>query len=217
MSTAPAHEISVWLIEDNSSFRRNLAAAVDATDGLSCTGSFHRCEGAIAELAAGPKPDVVLLDIGLPGMGGLEGIGHLLTLAPEVKVIILTVFEDDDKIFKAICTGAAGYLLKTASLEEIARAIDEVVAGGAPMNPRIAKRVLGFFSSLHVEPRDYRLTPREKEILQLLVEGLIKKEIADRLDLSFHTVDMYFRKIYQKLQVHNATGAVAKAVRERLV
>ena len=210
-------ETSVWLIEDDARYRKNLCAAVDACESLKCAASFRSCEDALEALSSEPSPDIILLDIGLPGLSGLEGIPRFCELVPDAKIIIVTVFDDDDRIFNAICAGATGYLMKSASLDEIARAINEVRDGGAAINPRIAKRVLGFFNELNIEPKDYRLTHREKEILQLLVEGLIKKEIAVRLNLSFHTVDMYLRKIYQKLQVHNATGAVAKALKERLV
>lgn len=209
-------DIIVWLIEDNAAYGRNAAAVIDEAEGLSCSGSFRRCEDALEKLEDA-KPDVVLLDIGLPGMSGLEGIGQLLEKSPDTKVVILTVFEDEDKIFNAICAGANGYLLKTARLEEIVGAIRDVVSEGAVIDSRIARRILGFFKTANLKVKDYRLTPRETEILQRLVEGLIKKEIADQLGVSFHTVDMHLRNIYRKLQVNTATAAVAKAVRERIV
>jgi DNA-binding NarL/FixJ family response regulator len=215
MSATPA--IIVWLIEDNESYRRNAAAAIDEAEGLCCPETFRSCEEALRKVAGGGTPDVVLLDVGLPGMSGLEGIGHFAEKTSATNVIILTVFEDEDKIFEAICNGAAGYLLKTATLAEIVQAIREVRNGGAPINPRVAGRILGFFKTAKSAKNDYHLTPRETEILQQLVEGLIKKEIADRLGISFHTVDMHLRNIYAKLQVNTATGAVAKAVRERIV
>ncbi|MGB0579917.1 MAG: response regulator [Limisphaerales bacterium] len=207
--------IIVWLIEDNASYCRNAAAAIDDAEGLSCPLTFRRCEDALENMASEVSPDVILLDIGLPGMSGLEGIGYLLEKSPDTKVVILTVFEDENKIFNAICAGAHGYLLKTARLNEIVGAIHDVVSEGATIDSRIAQRILGFFKTAKV--KDYRLTPRETEILQKLVEGLIKKEIADQLDVSFHTVDMHLRNIYRKLQVNTATAAVAKAVRERIV
>lgn len=210
-------EIDVWLIEDNESYRRNAAEAIADADGIVCSQTWSRCEDALAKLDEASAPDVILLDVGLPGMSGLEGISKFLEKSPDIKVVVITVFEDESKIFSAICAGAAGYLLKTASLAEIIGAIRQVKEGGAPINPQIASRILGFFKQSSATQKDYRLTPRESEILQLLVDGLIKKEIADRLGVSFHTVDMHLRNIYRKLQVNTATAAVAKAIRERIV
>jgi DNA-binding NarL/FixJ family response regulator len=147
-------------------------------------------------------------------MGGLEGLPPLTAAAGDAKVVILTIFEDHDRVFRALCAGAAGYLLKTSPLQEIAAAIREVVRGGAPMNPRIARRVLDLFARFPPQNRDYGLTPREREILQLMVDGLIKKTIAERLSLSFHTVDAHLRKIYEKLHVTTRQAAVAKALKE---
>jgi DNA-binding NarL/FixJ family response regulator len=209
--------ITVWIIEDNRAFSRNAAAAINDADGLDCTGVFRSCEEALAALKTAAPPQVVLMDIGLPGMSGIEGIARLRELAPHAEIVVLTVFEDEDKLFKAICAGASGYLLKSAGLDEIADAIRLAHAGGSPMTPRIARRVLGFFKERPAKQPDYGLTERERDILQLLVEGLVKKEIAARLDISFHTVDMHLRHIYEKLRVNTATGAVAKAVREKLV
>jgi len=217
MKTPSEAPLEVWLIEDNASFRRSIARTLEAVPGFRCTGEFGRCEDALAALATLPKPRVILLDVGLPGMSGIEGIPKLRALAPEAAVLILTVFEDEDKIVAAICEGAAGYLLKTTPPEELIRAIHDVLAGGAPMNGRIARRVLDIFSKIAPRKNDYHLTDREREILQHLTGGFIKKEIADRLSLSVHTVDTHLRNIYGKLHVNTRTGAVAKALRERLV
>lgn len=185
---------------------------------MTCPQSFSSCEGALAAIGREPAPDVILLDVGLPGMDGIEGIGELKKLSPATHAIILTVFDDQEKVFKAICAGASGYLLKTSPVEEITAGIRDVMKGGAPMNGRIAKMVLAMFSKIAPQPSDdYGLTEREHEILHLMVEGLIKKEIADRLDISFHTVDSHLRNIYTKLHVNSQTGAVAKALREGLV
>jgi DNA-binding NarL/FixJ family response regulator len=216
MSPTP-ETINVWIIEDNLAFSRNASAAINVADGLRCTLAFRSCEEALKSLKTADPPQVVLMDIGLPGMSGIEGIVRLRESAPGAEVVVLTVFEDEDKLFQAICAGASGYLLKGANLDEIADAIRLAHAGGSPMTPRIARRVLGFFKERSARQADYGLTDRERDILQLLVEGLVKKEIASRLGISFHTVDMHLRHIYEKLQVNTATGAVAKAVRERLV
>jgi DNA-binding NarL/FixJ family response regulator len=162
-------------------------------------------------------PDLILLDVGLPGMSGLDGIRLIKERSPNALVVILTVFEDDDKVFSAICAGAAGYLLKTSSVTEITQAVRDALAGGSPMTSRIARRVLDMFSKLAPKQSDYGLSDREKEILQLMTTGLIKKEIANRLTLSVHTVDTYLRRIYEKLEVNTRTGAVAKALKEGLV
>lgn len=207
----------VWLIEDNEPYRSAVSRVVNADADLTCPACFANCEDALAELAATrEKPDVILLDVGLPGMSGLDGIPKFVAVAG-VRVIILTVFDDDEKIFKAICAGATGYLLKASPVEEITGAIREVVAGGSPMNARIARRVLEMFAKLAPVPADYGLTNREREVLEQMVKGFIKKEIASKLGLSIHTVDAHIRNIYEKLHVHTRSGAVAKALKEKLV
>lgn len=208
--------LQVWLIEDNATFRRAMARILETQDGVQCTEGFARSEHALAAIERGLKPDLILLDVGLPGLSGLEALPLLRAKIPETKILILTVFEDDDKIFRAICAGASGYLLKTAPPEEISRAIREVMAGGAPMNGRIARRVLEMFSQFGRPSKDYDLSGRETEILRLLIEGRIKKEIAEQLALSVHTVDSHMRKIYTKLEVNTRSEAVAKALKEKL-
>ncbi len=208
---------SIWIIEDHAAFRRTLVRVLNAEEGLQCTRDFDSCEKALAALAGDDVPDAILLDVGLPGMSGLEGIRLIKECSPKTLVVVLTVFEDDDKVFSAICAGAAGYLLKTSSAAEIIQAVRDALAGGSPMTSRIARRVLDMFARLAPKQSDYGLSEREKEILQLMVTGLIKKEIADRLTLSIHTVDTYLRRIYEKLEVNTRTGAVAKALKEGLV
>jgi DNA-binding NarL/FixJ family response regulator len=190
---------------------------LNAENGLQCTRDFDSCEKALAAMVHDHAPDLILLDVGLPGMSGLDGIRLIKERSPNALVVILTVFEDDDKVFSAICAGAAGYLLKTSSVTEITQAVRDALAGGSPMTSRIARRVLDMFSKLAPKQSDYGLSDREKEILQLMTTGLIKKEIANRLTLSVHTVDTYLRRIYEKLEVNTRTGAVAKALKEGLV
>lgn len=210
--------VNVWLIEDNQDFRKTVARVINAIPDMSCPRGFSTCEEALAVLdKETARPDVLLLDVGLPGMSGIEGIGPFKERSPSTQVIILTVFEDQDKIFRSICAGASGYLLKTAPAEEITEAIREVLRGGAPINGRIARRVLDMFSRFAPQKKDYGLTQREIQILELMVRGHIKKEIADQLSLSFHTVDTHLRNIYGKLQVHTRTAAVAKALQGGLV
>jgi DNA-binding NarL/FixJ family response regulator len=212
--------VALWLIEDNGLFRATLARGLERTGRFVCTGSFRSAEAALA--AAEPAgatrtPAAVLLDVGLPGIDGIEALPRLRACLPSSSLIVLTVFEDEDKIMRAICSGAQGYLLKTAPVSEIAAAIDDVLSGGSPMNSRIARRVLELFSRLVPPQKNYGLTVREKEILQQMVEGRIKKEIASQVGLSVHTVNTHMRNIYDKLQVNTVNGAVAKALKERLV
>ena len=208
---------TVWIIEDHAAFRRTLVRVLNAEADLQCSRDFDCCEKALAAISGGDLPDLILLDVGLPCMSGIEGIRLLKERAPKMLIVILTVFDDDDKVFKAICSGAAGYLLKTGSARDIIASVRDALSGGSPMNPRVARRVLDMFSRLAPKQSDYGLSEREKEILQLMTSGLIKKEIADRLTLSIHTVDTYLRRIYEKLEVNTRTGAVAKALKEGLV
>lgn len=209
--------LQVWLIEDHKTYGERLMRALNRQDGLRCSHRFTACEDAFSALTTQPAPDVILLDVELPGVSGIEGIARLRQLAPKAAVVILTVFEDDDKIFRAICAGAAGYLLKTSSTEDIASAIRSAAAGGSPINPRIARRVLEMVSKAHEPRRDYGLTPREHEILQLLVQGHTIKEAAAQLGIGYYTADEYIRSVYEKLQVRSRGSAIAKAINERLV
>jgi DNA-binding NarL/FixJ family response regulator len=209
--------IRVWLIEDHKTYGERLARALNRVEGIACPQRFTACEDSFVALTTEPAPQVLLLDVGLPGMNGIDAIARLRQLAPQTAIVILTVFEDDDKIFRAICAGAAGYLLKTSSTEDIATAIRSAATGGSPINPTIARRVLEMFSKANPPQKDYGLTPREKEILQFLVQGQSTKEAAGQLQISYHTADGYIRDIYEKLQVHSRSSAVAKALKERLV
>lgn len=214
----PSTRAVVWLIEDHADSRRVLARVLNRAPSMQCPCAFPSCEEALAALASNPAPDVILLDVGLPGMSGIEGIRHLKALAPAAQIIMLTVFDDQEKIFNAICAGALGYLLKNADEDAIASAVEEVLRGGAPINPRVARLVLNMFASREAPPRaDYGLSAREREVLELVVKGMVKKEVAERLGLSYHTVDNHLRSIYAKLHVHTRGGAVAKAVAEHLL
>lgn len=207
----------VWLIEDNPLFRRTVGRVLADLPGVSAVEAFGSCEAALERLEAGVVPDTVLIDVGLPGIDGLEGIGRIKARAPRTQILVLTVFEEDEKIFRAVCAGASGYILKSASMAQIADAVAEVRRGGSPMTPRVARRVLEMFAKLAPTQQDYGLAPREHEVLELLVQGLTNKEIADRLRLSVHTIDSYIRGVYEKLHVRTRSAAVAKALKERLV
>lgn len=215
----PTEIVRVWLIEDNERLRATLARAINQIPGLRCDADFCAVEPALMQLAGNQAPNVVLLDIGLPGIDGITGLPKLKEAAPQMKVVILTVFDDHDRVFRAVCAGADGYLLKTSPMERIGEALREVSRGGASMNPEIARKVLDLFNNQKPQkaPSDQGLTERELEVLRLIVAGLTKKEVAVRMELSQHTVDTHLRNIYQKLHVNNRAGAVATAIRERLV
>jgi DNA-binding NarL/FixJ family response regulator len=217
-TSLPSARAVVWLIEDHADSRRVLARVLNRAPTMQCPCAFASCEEALTALRASRPPDVILLDVGLPGMNGIEGIHHLKALAPTAHIIMLTVFDDQEKIFNAICAGASGYLLKNADEDAIADAVEDVLHGGAPINPRVARMVLNMFASQQAPPKaDYGLSPREREVLELVVQGLVKKEVAGQLGLSYHTVDNHLRSIYTKLHVHTRGGAVAKAVAEHLL
>ena len=208
--------IIVWLVEDNENFRNTVARALARVPLMECSHRFPNAEEAIEALEAGAVPNVVLLDIELPGINGVEAVKRIKSLSPCTRVIMFTVVDSHDKIFNAISAGASGYLLKTSPAQKIVEAIREVHTGGAPMTPQVARSVLDMFARIQAPSRDYGLTEREQRILQLMVDGMIKKEIADKLSISYHTVDTHLRNIYTKLHVHTRGGAVAKAVKERL-
>ncbi len=158
--------VTVWLVEDYAPFRNTVSRLLNATNGLACTHLFATGEDALRSLQTQPKPNVIMLDVGLPGMNGLELLAKVREVSPDTRVVILTAFEDEEKIFRAICSGASGYLLKTATADQITGAIAEAVAGGAPMTPSIAKRVLEMFSRMAPAKTDYGLSDREKMVLE---------------------------------------------------
>ncbi|GAB5535135.1 MAG: response regulator transcription factor [Rubricoccaceae bacterium] len=213
----PPRDIQVWLVEDNDLLRDGLESVLDAADGLACPVAVDRVEAAEEALGHGHQPDIVLMDIGLPGVDGIEGTRRIRQRAPASRVVILTVHDEDENVVDAICAGASGYLLKPTSLEEIVAAVRKVVAGAAPINGFIAGRVMALLAGLASPGPDYGLTPRERDTLELLVTGLTMKEVAARMEVSYHTVDTHVRHIYDKLHVRSRGGAVAKALRERIV
>ncbi|MDF7823437.1 response regulator transcription factor [Pontiellaceae bacterium B12227] len=216
MSSTP---LSVWLIEDHANYRDTVAAALRARKEIRSLLDFNDAESALKRLTDIPskKPDVILIDLGLPGLHGLEAIPQFKELIPETDIVVLTVFDDKPKVFEAIAAGASGYLLKSSTPAEIVQAVLQVNNGGSPLTPQIARYVISAFSSTQKQKLTTDLKPREKEILSYLADGLIKKQVAEKLHISTHTVDYHVRKIYSKLQVNTLSGAISKAVKEGLV
>jgi DNA-binding NarL/FixJ family response regulator len=209
--------IRVAIIEDERDIRECLCLLVNGTDGYTCTGSYRTMEEALEKIP-GHMPDVVLSDIGLPGMSGIEGVRILRKRHPDLLLLMLTIHDDDERIFDAMCAGACGYLLKKTPPARLLDSLREAVAGGAPMSPEVARRVIALFREVHPPERaDYHLTPHETRLLKLFVEGHNYKTAAAELRVSVNTVNFHVRSIYDKLQVHSRSEAVAKALRNRLV
>jgi DNA-binding NarL/FixJ family response regulator len=208
---------AVWIVEDNDFYRHSIVEMLQRSDRYCDLQSFRSCEEMLEMLERDVPPDVILLDIELPGMSGIEGIGRIKSISPSTHIIILTIHDDDNNVFNALAAGASGYLLKSLPREKIDASIEEVLNGGAPMNAQIARKVLNLFASFAASPQNYRLTMREKEILGFMIEGKPTKAIAHDLNLSYHTIDNHIRNIYSKLQVNTRTAAVAKALKERLL
>jgi DNA-binding NarL/FixJ family response regulator len=213
-------EIKVAIFEDNKLMRNGFEAICNGTAGLSCCGAFADVDDLDFKIRR-TNPDVVLMDIELPGMDGITATKKIISSWPEIKILIQTVFEDDDKIFDAICAGASGYILKSTSPARLVEAIQEVSSGGSPMSPYIANRVLKLFQQIappSASPDEkFLLSSREKEILLLMTEGNNLHRIADKIFISYETVRTHVKHIYKKLHVASASEAVAKAIRERLV
>jgi DNA-binding NarL/FixJ family response regulator len=209
--------IKVAIIEDLPVLREGLAFLINSTEGFRCTGSFPSVEQALTSIAD-DLPQVVLVDIGLPGMSGIEGIRLFKQRWPDMLLITLTVYEDDQKIFDALCAGASGYLLKRTPPARLVESLKEVVNGGAPMSPEVAKRVISLFKNIRPPDRaDHNLTPHELRLLRMLVEGHTYKTAAADLGSSVNTIGTHMQSIYRKLQVHSKSEAVAKALRQGLV
>jgi len=209
--------IRVVLIEDQRTLRDGLRALLDLTPDTTVAGSFRTMEEALRAISS-DKVDLVLTDIGLPQMDGIEGTRLLRERFPALPIIVFTVHGDDDKIFRALCAGANGYLLKDTPPSRIVEAMKETIAGGAPMSPDVARRVVTLFRKFSPpDHADYKLTLQETEILRLLADGHHYKTAAHELGITTNTVSFHLKNIYEKLQVHSKTEAVAKALRERLV
>jgi DNA-binding NarL/FixJ family response regulator len=209
--------IRVALVEDQRRTREGLQALIEGSQGFLCTAAWKSMEEALAANAPA-APDVLLLDLGLPGMSGIEGIVPLRQRYPETSIVILTVYEDNDRVFEALCAGATGYLLKNTPPAKLLDFLRDAVKGGSPMSPEIARRVVELFRRFRPPDKaNYNLTPHELRLLKLLVEGHSYKTAAVELGVSINTIAFHVQNIYGKLQVHSKSEAVARALRENLI
>jgi DNA-binding NarL/FixJ family response regulator len=208
---------SVAIIEDQREIREGLCELIDRAEGFRCLAAFGSVEEALPKIGNNP-PDVVLVDIGLPGISGIEGIRLMKDRYPSVISVVLTIFDDDRRIFQAICAGASGYLLKKTPAQRLLESICEAASGGAPMSPEVASRVIALFRQVRPVPADdHDLTPHEHRLLKLLVDGHNYKTAAAELQVSVNTISFHMRRIYEKLHVHSKSEAVAKALRNQIV
>ena len=209
--------IKVAIIEDLRDIRDGLAVLINGTEGFRCTGAFRSMEEAL-DCIERDLPHVALVDIGLPGMSGIEGISILKNRHRDLAMLMLTVYQDDDRIFDALCAGACGYLLKNTAPVRLLASLEEAVMGGSPMSPEIARRVVTLFREIRPpEKADYQLTPHETRLLKMLVDGHNYKTAAKELAVSVNTISFHMRHIYEKLQVHSKSEAVSKALRHGLI
>ncbi|HLA96495.1 MAG TPA: response regulator transcription factor [Pyrinomonadaceae bacterium] len=217
-ATVAAKAINVGIIEDRREIREGLGMLIDGTEGFRCTCKFSSMEEGLRRLKADDLPDVMLSDIGLPGMDGIEGIKVLKEKFPELLIVMLSIYDDDERIFNALCAGAGGYLLKKTPPVRLLESLKEAVAGGSPMSPEVARRVITLFRDIRPPERaDYDLTAHETRLLKMLVEGHNYKTAAVELNVTVHAVSFHMRRIYEKLQVHSKSEAVSVALRDRLI
>ncbi len=209
--------IRVAVFDDNRLITDNMKLLFEGSDDFELTGVFSDARNVLKKVAAA-RPDVIIMDIKMPDVSGIEAVKMIREKYPTVQVLMQTVFEDEDKVFAAICAGASGYILKGSAPETILEAIAEVYTGGSPMTPSIARKVLSFFHARHQpEPGFYDLSKREKDILKCLVDGQSYKMIADTCSISINTVNSHIRKIYEKLHVNSSSEAVALAIKKRII
>jgi DNA-binding NarL/FixJ family response regulator len=209
--------IRILLIEDHSIYRQTVRTMLDNEKAYQCIDQYSNMEDALEAISGGVQADIVLLDLGLPEMGGIEGIGLLRERLPEAKVIILTAFTDRTKVFAALEAGAHGYLVKAGSPARLLQNLNEVISGGTPLDPQIAGMVLATFKKLSPIHQEEALAPREKEILELVARGMTKQQVADELNISPHSVSGYLRRAFDKLHVHSLPAAVSAAIRRGLL
>jgi len=204
------------IYEDNARLRESLELLLGTDTGFKIAGAFSDCTLVIDQMET-LHPDLVIMDIDMPGMSGIEGVRRIKTAFPEIKVVMYTVFDDDNRIFDSICNGADGYMLKNTSPLKLIQALEDLIAGGVPMSPFIAQKVFQYFRTSKEGAELFNLTPRETEILELLVKGNSYKMIADKSTISIDTVKKHLQNIYHKLHVNCGTEAVAKALQHKIV
>lgn len=213
--------LRIAIFDDNKNIRESIKMLLDTVPDFEVVGSYSHVLDCVDDVKE-CRPDVVLMDIEMPGMTGIEAVKQIKKEFPQIQVLMQTVFEDDDRVFDSICSGASGYILKNFLNTKLIEAITELQYGGSPMSPSIARKVLSKMQQIpqFVRPEEapnYDLTPREKEVLSCIVEGLAYKMIADKLTISYETVRSHVKKIYEKLHVASLTEAVSKAMKERIV
>ena len=212
----PSMAIDLVIYEDNVRLRESLELLLGTDTGFKIAGAFSNCNS-VTEQMESLDPQLVIMDIDMPGMNGVEGVRRIKTEFPHIKVIMYTVFDDDNRIFDCICNGADGYLLKNTSPLKLIQALQELSEGGAPMSPFVAQKVFQYFRNSKQAKEDFNLTPRETEILDLLVRGNSYKMIADQACISIDTVKKHLQNIYHKLHVNCGTEAVVKALQHKIV
>lgn len=211
--------IKVAIIEDNETIREGLSALINGTEGYKCIAAFRDCETFLNKLNQ-LDLDVVLMDIGLPGISGIEGVQQAIKKNPDLNILMLTIYEDSEKVFDALCSGASGYLVKKTPPAKLLEAIKDAYEGGSPMSSGIARQVINAFKETKVKnstAEDYKLSSREIEVLNLLADGYNYQEIAENMFISVDTVRHHIRNIYKKLHVHSQSEAVAKAIRKQII
>ncbi|MBC8046139.1 MAG: response regulator transcription factor [Fimbriimonadaceae bacterium] len=216
---ADQKSIRVVIFEDNKHYRESLYFIINGTPGYSCVGAWADCTDAIFQIKQS-KPDVVLMDIEMPEMNGIDGVKKIKSEFRDLQILMQTVFDDDDNIFNAICAGASGYLLKNGTPSELINAINDVYQGGSPMSTNVARKVLQLFQKfapVYPDNENYNLTSREKEILQLLVEGKSYKMIAVKYDIAYETVRSHMKHIYKKLHVESISEAILKVINQKII
>ena len=207
--------IHILIYDDSPERCESLQALFSLNEEMRCLAAYHDCSHVEEDMNRW-KPDVVLMDIAMPGINGIEAVRKIKACLSSVRIIMQTIFEDEEKIFQSLQAGAEGYLLKTTSAERIVQCIREVYQGGAYMTPSVALRVIRFFNK-NVHDNSFNLTPREKEVLKWLSEGMSYKMVSDRMDISYFTVNSHVKRIYEKLHVHSLGEAVSLAIRNGIV